>query len=96
MGVRADDVFTKKRTSAQTLLDRVEAIFGTCSGVGDCITELRSEAELSLHDMRTLKRWDFDDLSWAEAGFRTCRQPMIVATLLPSGWPIIRLSASRI
>jgi len=52
----------KKRTSAQTLLDRVEAIFGTCSGV-DVITELRSEAELSLHDMRTLKRWDFDDLS---------------------------------
>ncbi|MGI6414033.1 MAG: hypothetical protein ACOX1P_00045 [Thermoguttaceae bacterium] len=52
----------EKRTSAQTLLDRVEAIFGTCSGV-DVITELRSEAELSLHDMRTLKRWDFDDLS---------------------------------
>ncbi len=52
-----------RRTSAQELLGRVEAIMGTCSGVDLGFTELRSEAGLSLHELRTLKRWDFDDLS---------------------------------
>lgn len=51
-----------KKQSAEELLIRVEAIFGECSGL-DLTTELRSEAELSVHDLRKLKRWDFDDLS---------------------------------
>lgn len=52
-----------RRTAAQGLLDRIEAIFAGCSGVSFGTTELRSESEISLHDMRKLKRWDFDDLS---------------------------------
>ncbi|MBM4090961.1 MAG: hypothetical protein FJ276_16290, partial [Planctomycetes bacterium] len=48
------------RASAQELLDRVEAIMHDCDGVDIGLTELRSEAELSLHEIRTLKRWDFD------------------------------------
>jgi hypothetical protein len=52
----------EKRIVAQSLVDRIEAIFQECTGV-DFLTELRSESEVSLHDMRKLKRWDFDDLS---------------------------------
>jgi hypothetical protein len=54
---------SSRRTSTQELLDRMEAIMGRCSGVDLSFTELRSEAGLSLHELRTLKRWDFDDLS---------------------------------
>lgn len=51
------------RASGQELLDRIEAIIGACPGVDLGRTELRSETQLSVDDLRKLKRWDFDDLS---------------------------------
>lgn len=54
------------RVSGQELLNRIEAIMAGCSGVELEASELRSEADVSLDDLRRLKRWDFDDLSLRE------------------------------
>ena len=51
------------RACAQTLLDEIEGAFGESHGVDvrECL--LRSEADISLDDIRLLKRWNFDDLT---------------------------------
>ena len=60
-----DDVYKDpaKRESAQEITNQLEAIFGECEGISLTEIELRSESEISLHDLHKLKRWDFDDLS---------------------------------
>lgn len=56
------------RASAQDLVNRIEAAIASCSGLSLAVTELRSEAELSIAELRKLKRWDFDDLSLRRSG----------------------------
>lgn len=52
-----------KRKEAQVVLDRVEAALADCDGIDIKESVLRSEAEISLDEIRKLKRWDFDDLT---------------------------------
>jgi len=54
---------SKKKTAVQSLLTRVEGIFQACVQGVDFVIALRSESDVSLHELRILKRWDFDDLS---------------------------------
>jgi hypothetical protein len=62
--VRAEDWSNPKiRASAQALLDKIEAIFGETDGVEVTECTLRSEADISLNDLRSLTRWDCDDLT---------------------------------
>jgi hypothetical protein len=51
------------RTKAQRLVDEFETHLADCDGICVSEVELRSEADVSLADIRKLKRWDFDDLS---------------------------------
>lgn len=53
-----------KRTEAQQLLDKVEAALGECTDIDVKVSVLKSEADISLDDLRKLKRWDFDDLTF--------------------------------
>jgi hypothetical protein len=53
----------QNRTEAQKLVDELETQLADCSGITVSAVELRSEADVSLSDIRKLKRWDFDDLS---------------------------------
>lgn len=54
---------SEKRKDAQKVLDKVEAALADCNGIDvkECV--LRSEAEISVDEIRKLKRWDFDDLT---------------------------------
>ena len=52
-----------QRALAQQLVDKIEAAFTSCDGVEVGAVELRSEADVSLSDLRKLKRWEFDDLT---------------------------------
>jgi len=54
----------EKRTEAQKLLDKVEAALATCTGIDVKESVLKSEADISLDELRRLKRWDFDDLTF--------------------------------
>ncbi len=51
------------RTAAQGLVDKIEEAFDSCDGIEVAEAELQSEADVSLSDLRKLKRWDFDDLT---------------------------------
>jgi len=54
---------TERRREAQQLLNDLEAALAACQGI--CVSEslLRSESEISLDDLRLLKRWDMEYLS---------------------------------
>ena len=54
---------TEKQHEAVTLLGAIEAEMNGSDGVVVLQSELRSEAEISLADIRLMKRWDFDDLT---------------------------------
>ena len=51
------------RASAQLLLDKIEAAFSQTDGVAVKESLLRSEADISIDDLRFMKRWDMDDLT---------------------------------
>jgi hypothetical protein len=53
----------EKRKEAQKVLDKVEAALAVCDGIDIKESALRSEAAISLDEVRKLKRWDFDDLT---------------------------------
>ena len=58
-----------KRTRAQEALDGAMALLGRCAGIDVDEWALLSEADLSLDDVRLLKRWDsFDEVSFSEDG----------------------------
>jgi hypothetical protein len=62
--VRADDWSDPNtRADAQVHLDSIEAAFGESDDVEVKESVLRSEADISLDELRLLKRWDFDDLT---------------------------------
>jgi hypothetical protein len=61
----------KQRTDGQSLLDKLEASLSECEGIEVVAAELRSEAEVSLDDLRRLKRWDFDSLSLRDGAVET-------------------------
>jgi len=62
--VRVEDYSdAARRARTQELLDKVEAAVQDCDGIEVKHSLLVSEAELSLDDLRRLKRWDFDDLT---------------------------------
>lgn len=58
-----DFAIPEKRSRAQQVLDKVEAALGGCDGIDIKVSELKSEADISLDDLRKLKRWDFDYLT---------------------------------
>ena len=60
---RADYQDSQNRADAQALLGRIEAELDDCEGVSVGTAELRSEGNISLDDLRLLRRWDFDDMS---------------------------------
>jgi len=59
----ADYDNSSKRKDANVLMGTIEAELDGCDGVTVLDSELRSEAEISLDDLRLMKRWDFDDLT---------------------------------
>ncbi|MEZ6115545.1 MAG: hypothetical protein R3C28_03075 [Pirellulaceae bacterium] len=60
---------SKKRREAQKLVDKIEAELEQCDGIEVESSELRSEAEISLADIRVMKRWENDiDLTLREEG----------------------------
>ena len=66
----SDDYLDRaKRTRAQEALDGAMALLGRCAGIDVDEWALLSEADLSLDDVRLLKRWDsFDEVSFSEDG----------------------------
>jgi hypothetical protein len=58
-----------KRTLAQQALDGAMALLAQCDGIDVDEWVLLSEADMSLDDVRLLKRWDsLDDISFSEDG----------------------------
>lgn len=53
----------RARAAAQELLGSIEASFGECDGIEVKELVLCSEADISLDDLRRLKRWDCDNLT---------------------------------
>jgi len=53
----------KKRNIATKLLGVIEAQLNACEGIVVEAGEIRSESNVSIADIRVLKRWDFDDLT---------------------------------
>ena len=51
------------RKQAQETLNLIEMKFSECDGIVVNEADLRSEEEVTLHDLRSMNRWDFDDLS---------------------------------
>lgn len=58
----------EKRTVGAKLLGMVEAQLNECQGIVVESSEVRSESEISIADIRKLKRWDFDDLTLRDEG----------------------------
>lgn len=52
-----------RRIAAQTTLNAIEAALDGAEGITVVDSLLRSEAEVSLHDARAMKRWDLFDAS---------------------------------
>jgi hypothetical protein len=62
--MRSEDYADREqRADAQKLIDQIEVVMTDSDGIDVRACELRSEEEVSLSDLRLLKRWDFDDLS---------------------------------
>lgn len=51
------------RQSAESVLDKVEALLGDCEGIEVAASDLKSEAGFTLADVDRYQRWDYDDLS---------------------------------
>jgi len=63
--MRVEDFdLSEKRTEAQKLLNKIETALDTCTDINVKESVLKSEADISLDDLRKLKRWDFDDLTF--------------------------------
>ena len=60
-----DDEFDNPRVrqKAQELVNKLESELNSCDGIDVLESELLPERDVSLSDLRLLKRWDFDDLS---------------------------------
>lgn len=55
---------TQRRTEAQACLDELVGHLGQVAGIEILSEALLSEAEITLDDIRSLKRWDFDWMSF--------------------------------
>lgn len=54
---------SEKRRTAQELVDAIEAALSGCDGIEIKDVHLKSEQQVTLDDLRLLKRWDYDSLS---------------------------------
>lgn len=54
------------RAASQAVVDGVAAQIASCEGIDVVEATLASEAEITLDDLRLMKRFDFDYLSWRE------------------------------
>jgi len=52
-----------KRDQATGLLNDLESAFESATGIDIKGTDVKSEQDVSLDDIRVMKRWDFDDLT---------------------------------
>lgn len=59
------------RKEAEKLFGVIEASLSSSSGIDIVESELRSEADVSIDDLRFLKRWDYDDLTYRSDGPQT-------------------------
>jgi len=59
-----DYASSDKRLEVMKLGDNIASLLDACAGVTCVESELRSEADVSLDDLRSLKRWDADALSY--------------------------------
>lgn len=83
MGVMRVEDFedpAKHRTATKLLEDIAESIGSKCSGIdlggtGGRRWEIRSEANLTLYDLRNLARWDWQYLSLSEESEHTLSAP---------------------
>jgi len=66
---------TKKRTRAQTALDKIEQRLEKCGGIEIIESSLASEGDVSLADFRLMKRFDFDYLSLRDEDGDTAPRP---------------------
>jgi hypothetical protein len=64
-GVMRDQQFADHamREAATKLQNLIEAELDKCDGIAIVQSDLRSESQISLAELRLLKRWDFDDLT---------------------------------
>lgn len=63
-----DYAIEEKRTSAMDLLGEIETALNDCNGIVVEGTDLRPESEISIADIRIMKRWDYDDLTVRDEG----------------------------
>jgi hypothetical protein len=65
IGCMREDTFQapETRAKAQALVDAIESALDECMGIEVRESSVRSEASITLDDLRMLKRWDFDYLS---------------------------------
>jgi hypothetical protein len=54
------------RADTQQLIDRIAALFDGCEGLTVRDSELRSEGDVTMDDLRLMQRWDVDSLSFRE------------------------------
>jgi hypothetical protein len=59
-----DYAISAKRVDTMKLVDNIASLLDECEGVTCDDGELRSETDVSLDDLRSLKRWDADSLSF--------------------------------
>jgi len=57
------------RTKAENLLGNIAGTLDNCDGISVEEVAVRSEDEFTLNDLRSWKRWDFDDLSFRGRDF---------------------------
>lgn len=54
---------SEARKVAAELISELDDAFDNCAGVRLLMSELRKESQLTLTELRYMKRWDFDDLT---------------------------------
>ncbi len=57
---------SSKRMEAETAISRIATELGKCDGIQLADSEILSESQITLEDLRFLTRWDFDYLSYRE------------------------------
>jgi hypothetical protein len=68
LAMREDDFNdTEKRGTANELLGKLTKLFGGCPGISMGEADVKSEGEITLSQLRHLKRLDLDHLSYDEA-----------------------------
>ncbi|MBN1959719.1 MAG: hypothetical protein JW841_02130 [Deltaproteobacteria bacterium] len=66
----------KKRNQAQNVVQQIETELNSCDGIEIAETILLSEADISLDDLKILKRWDFDSMSIRDSESAIAEEPI--------------------